>query len=248
MCEFPIPTGNSGPDGITAGPDGNLWFTESRRRQDRDDRPDDACRQRVPHPLGPVRHLAFRARGSRRAPTASSGSPNTPAARSARSTRRPTPSTSSPSRPMVPRRRTSPPAPTATSGSQSPAANQIGTINPTTHAISGVRPRPGRRVLAPGHHGGARRQPLVHRSPSATRSARSTRRPTSSRTFSVPTANADPYQHHGGSRRQPLVHRARRQPGRDHRPDRPCPSPRSRPAQQFRARRGSPRVPTAISG
>src|SRR5205823_4806177 len=26
--EFPIPTANSFPDGITAGPAGNLWFTE----------------------------------------------------------------------------------------------------------------------------------------------------------------------------------------------------------------------------
>ena len=27
--EFPLPTANSGPYGITAGPDGNLWFTEA---------------------------------------------------------------------------------------------------------------------------------------------------------------------------------------------------------------------------
>src|SRR6266849_3803545 len=27
ITEFPIPTAESGPDGITAGPDGNLWFT-----------------------------------------------------------------------------------------------------------------------------------------------------------------------------------------------------------------------------
>jgi streptogramin lyase len=29
IIEFPIPTANSGPFGITAGPDGNLWFTEA---------------------------------------------------------------------------------------------------------------------------------------------------------------------------------------------------------------------------
>jgi streptogramin lyase len=29
ITEFPIPTANSQPRGITAGPDGNLWFTES---------------------------------------------------------------------------------------------------------------------------------------------------------------------------------------------------------------------------
>src|SRR5438874_817065 len=28
ITEFPIPTANSSPGGITAGPDGNLWFTE----------------------------------------------------------------------------------------------------------------------------------------------------------------------------------------------------------------------------
>ena len=28
ISEFPIPTAKSSPSGITAGPDGNLWFTE----------------------------------------------------------------------------------------------------------------------------------------------------------------------------------------------------------------------------
>ena len=28
ITEFPIPTAKSVPDGITAGPDDNLWFTE----------------------------------------------------------------------------------------------------------------------------------------------------------------------------------------------------------------------------
>jgi virginiamycin B lyase len=28
VAEFPIPTSNGGPQGITAGPDGNLWFAE----------------------------------------------------------------------------------------------------------------------------------------------------------------------------------------------------------------------------
>ena len=28
--EFRIPTAGSSPDGITTGPDGNLWFTESK--------------------------------------------------------------------------------------------------------------------------------------------------------------------------------------------------------------------------
>ena len=29
ITEFPIPTPNSVPNAITAGPDGNLWFTEN---------------------------------------------------------------------------------------------------------------------------------------------------------------------------------------------------------------------------
>ena len=29
ITEFPVPTANSEPYGITAGPDGNLWFTET---------------------------------------------------------------------------------------------------------------------------------------------------------------------------------------------------------------------------
>jgi streptogramin lyase len=29
FTEYPLPTGNSSPWGIAAGPDGNLWFTES---------------------------------------------------------------------------------------------------------------------------------------------------------------------------------------------------------------------------
>src|SRR6266436_741926 len=33
VTEFGIPTNNSQPAGITLGPDGNLWFTESRADQ-----------------------------------------------------------------------------------------------------------------------------------------------------------------------------------------------------------------------
>ena len=29
ITEFPVPTSDSSPYGITAGPDGNLWFTEA---------------------------------------------------------------------------------------------------------------------------------------------------------------------------------------------------------------------------
>ena len=33
ITEFSIPTAESGPSGIVAGPDGNLWFTENQRNQ-----------------------------------------------------------------------------------------------------------------------------------------------------------------------------------------------------------------------
>jgi virginiamycin B lyase len=33
ITEFPIPTAGSSPVGITAGPDGNLWFTETVANQ-----------------------------------------------------------------------------------------------------------------------------------------------------------------------------------------------------------------------
>jgi streptogramin lyase len=33
VTEFPLPTANSIPAGITAGPDGNLWFTEFNGNQ-----------------------------------------------------------------------------------------------------------------------------------------------------------------------------------------------------------------------
>ena len=40
ITEFPLP--DAGPTrGITAGPDGNLWFTDGDRQLDRDDQPDD---------------------------------------------------------------------------------------------------------------------------------------------------------------------------------------------------------------
>ena len=50
ITEFPRPPPAAEPYGITAGPDGNLWFTELRRRPDRDDQPDDPRHHRVRHP------------------------------------------------------------------------------------------------------------------------------------------------------------------------------------------------------
>ena len=90
-------------------------------------------------PLPPLPHPG----GSRRAPTATSGSPSEQRARSVRSTRRPTPSPSSPSLPPVPVRYGSRRAPTATSGSPRPRPARSGrsTRRPTP-SPSSLRPRP----------------------------------------------------------------------------------------------------------
>ena len=50
ITEFPVPTASPAPVGITAGPDGNLWFTESSSQQDREDQPDDPRHHRVRRP------------------------------------------------------------------------------------------------------------------------------------------------------------------------------------------------------
>ena len=71
ITEFTVPTANSDPGGITAGPDGNLWFTESARQQDRPDQPAGYAITEFPSP----RPAASRSR-SRRARTATSGSPS----------------------------------------------------------------------------------------------------------------------------------------------------------------------------
>ena len=125
--DFPIPTPTACL-GITAGPDGNLWFTEGIGNKIGES-PRRPRHHRVRHPHRQQQALS----GSRPGPTATSGSPRT-ATRSARSTRRPTPSPSSPS-----------PPPTADPGgiTAGPDGNlwfteyvgdQIGEINPTrTH-------------------------------------------------------------------------------------------------------------------
>ena len=197
--------------GIAAGPDGNLWFTESSR-QIGDDQPDDPRHRRVPRPHDRIRTHGITA-GPRR-------------------------------QPLVHRA----------------GGNKIGMINPTTHAITefAVPHRPAQ------HPSGSRPGPTATSgspSPTATRSARSTRRPTPSPSSPcrppradptgsrrAPTATSgspipaatrsadqpdDPCHHrvprpttadsaprdHGRPRRQPLVHRVRRQPDRDDQPD-----------------------------
>ena len=48
--EFPIPSANERHRTITAGPDGNVWFTEDERQPDRADQPDDGRHHRFPVP------------------------------------------------------------------------------------------------------------------------------------------------------------------------------------------------------
>ena len=157
ITEFPIPTAGSGPHGITAGPDGNLWFTERERRQDRADHPDAARHHRVP---GPRRPAASRT-GSRRAPTATSGSPR----------RRQQDRADHPDGHAI----TEFPIPTASSGPdrdhggprRQPLVHRV--RRPTRSGGSPRRPRhhrvPDPHAPAPParDHGGPRRQPLVHR-------------------------------------------------------------------------------------
>ena len=50
ITEFPTPRFGSSPDGITSGPDGNLWFTEGDANAIGRDQPDHSRRHRVPHP------------------------------------------------------------------------------------------------------------------------------------------------------------------------------------------------------
>ena len=156
VTEFPVPTPLSGPGGITAGPDGNLWFTEldAATRSAR-------SRQRASSPSSPSRPpTAHRPAGSRPGPTATSGSPRSATARSAAS-RHTASSPSSPSPRPAATRTGSRPGPTATSGSPSSSRRQ----DRPHHAgrrDHRVRPPDGRQQPR-GNHDRARRQPLVHR-------------------------------------------------------------------------------------
>ena len=145
------------PDGIATGPDGNLWFTETRRQQDRPDHPT----------TGAVTEFAVRTawqrprRGSRPAPTATSGSPSQRGNKIGRITRPPASSPSSPS----PRPASVPDEITA-----GPDGNLWFTEStrqqdrPDHHGRRHHRVRPAHdRQRAPGDHGRARTAPLVHR-------------------------------------------------------------------------------------
>ena len=71
FTEFPIPTAGSSPNGITAGPDGNLWFTEFHTAKVARSRPPASSPSSRRLPLAPS------PTPSRPAPTATSGSQRT---------------------------------------------------------------------------------------------------------------------------------------------------------------------------
>jgi virginiamycin B lyase len=50
ITEFPIPTDSSAPDGIAAGPDGNIWFTENSANQVGQIAPDGTILAEIPVP------------------------------------------------------------------------------------------------------------------------------------------------------------------------------------------------------
>ena len=77
MTEFAIPTAGSQPWGITAGPDGNVWFTESFGNKIGRITPAGVITE------FPIPTTGSRPSGSRPARTATSGSPSRAATRSA---------------------------------------------------------------------------------------------------------------------------------------------------------------------
>ena len=171
-----------GRNGIAAGPDGNLWFTELLGQQDRSDHYG-RRHHRVPDP-----HGRQRASASRPGRTATSGSPKRPATRSVGSPP-PASSPSSPSPPPAARLTASRPGRTATSGSPRPLGQQDRPDHPagvvTEFAIPTAEQRPRRHRARPG------RQPLVHRTDRPTRSAHHPGR--LHHRVPVPTADSEPH-------------------------------------------------------
>ena len=76
ITEYPLPTAYSGPGGIAAGPDGNLWFTETFYREPAGSRTRSGGSPRpAPSPNTPCPPLTAAPTGSRPARTATCGSP-----------------------------------------------------------------------------------------------------------------------------------------------------------------------------
>ena len=219
--EYPI--GNTAlPQGVTLGPDGNLWFAELLGRIGR--MTPSGVVTEFPIPTvgsspqdivaGPDGALWFTENGKNQIgrittagdftefpiPTAASSS-----LRHRRRTRR---------RPLVHRER----QPTRSAASPPPASSPSSRSPPPDPARHDHRDRP-------------RRQPLVHRARARTRSAGITTAGVFTE-FPIPTAGDNPEGITAGRRRQPLVHREQRpqdRPDHDRRrrsPSSPCPSRR----------------------
>ena len=200
-------TPGSSPLGITAGPDGNLWFTEHSGNAIGRITPGGRGHRvlRRHHPRQPAR------RDRRRARTATSGSPSSAATGSGGS-RRPVSSPSSP--PASPReadRRGSPRAPTGTSGSRRNSGTaSAGSPPPGWSPSSAPRSPPAASRWDRDRTG---RQPVVHRAP------RQPDRPdhelprTAARTSRT---SCTPARRHAGRRDHPEVHWLRRSKGSRH--------------------------------
>ena len=203
ITEFPIPTAGSGPTDITAGPDGNLWFTES---------PSGNRIGRIT-PAGVITEFAVPASppaaipsASRRARTATSGSPSsaapdqigriTPAGVITEFPRHhpgsdPTGITAGPDGNLwFTEHRRQPDRP-----------DHAGRRHHRVHRRHHARQRPDGITAGPG------RQPLVHRDHDGNRIGRITPRGRHHRVLHGTTAGQRACWHHGRPGRQPLVHR-----------------------------------------
>ena len=197
ITEFATPTAGTDPFGITAGPDGNLWFTEDNGNQIGMINPTTHAISEFPVPTAVPSPTP-----SRRARTATSGSPRSAPARSVRSTRRPTPSASSPSlRAPVPKDRG---GPDGNLWFTELASDKIGMINPTTHAITEF-PVPTANAYPRGITAGPDGN-LWFAEDQAGQVGMINPTTHAISEFALPTRSAAQWDH-GGPRRQPLVHR-----------------------------------------
>ena len=185
-------TGIELPDGITAGPDGALWFTNIRRQLDRADH-----HRRGGHQLHRPGIVART--GSRPDPTARCGSPTTATTRSGGSpppgssptTRAPASATRAGSRPGPTARCGSPTAATTRSGGSPRPGSSPTTPAPASTARTGSRPGPTARCGSP-----------------TTATTRSGGSPPPGRSPTTPAPTIiDPRADHGRARRRAVVHR-----------------------------------------
>ena len=242
ITEFPTPTASSDPRGITAGPDGNLWFTELNSDKIGTINPATHAITEFQAPTGPDAEP----QGITAGPdgnlwfteyVGNIGMIN--------------PTTHAITEFPVPTANADPIGITAGPDGNlwftELAGNQIGMINPTTHAITEF-PVPTANSLPEGITTGPDGNLWFTESVGGNQIGMINPTTHAITEFPVPTAGADPRMHHGGPRRQPLVHRVRCQPDRDDQPDDPRHHRVPRPYRQCRLPMGSQRAPTATSG